>query len=180
MLTHDDLRDIIAKRIAGAVSVEQLKGIDLTVKLEDYVLQEVIEELDHAPDTVEVQGRKASATYDVTYGFVTIDGEEIPVGAITVPLSVYERNAVEYGKKSSFPDLGFGIKLLLHVLDDGKEVACGFDDMALAKRVTGYKKSKQRGKNRPADSVFGFNPLGYDMRATPPPPWFKGKHRVRA
>ena len=146
--THESLREFYRKRLQGVTSYSRIWKYNLRIELEkDAVSEEDEIALEYAPRCIELQGRSSKASrYTVDYHYVEVEEQIVPVGAITVPLNVYERNAVEYGKKSGFPELPHGIQLWLIITVDGKEIAHGFDNEALAQRIAKYEKAKRRGK----------------------------------
>lgn len=176
-LTEDQLRSFYQSKVGVTVSVIVLNERDLKLTPSDYAPADILQELDLAPDSVEIAGRKGPVSYQIDYKFANDDGQLIKVGIITIPLSVYERNGYEYGKPSSFPSLPGDIRLVLNITVDGKLIANGFDDDALAKRIVKYKRSKARGQaiaytSNVSDMLFGlrFEPF----RPSQVPPWYKG------
>lgn len=180
MFTPESLRAFYRTRLEGVTRVSELQKYDLALNLADYNPTALLDELEYAPDTVEIQGRKTMTEVKVDYDLYEIDGQPVPVGIITIPLSTYERNAAEYGKRSQFPALPHDIRLLIQVVVDGKIIATGFDDNGLASRIAKYKKAKQRGKAIAGvgeDDWFGRRPE--PIGSSEPPPWAKG-HAARS
>jgi curved DNA-binding protein CbpA len=167
--TPADLEAHYAGRLGDIVSVYDLNGLDLKLRLEDYAPAELMAELELAPECIEIKGRKNPVPYPVTYGLETIEGKETAIGIIQLPIGVFERNAVEYGKRSPLPVLPFDIVLIVEVTNDDKIIARGPNDESLAKRVTRY----QRGDRRNGTDDFGFPRRG-PFFAEPPPPWYMG------
>ena len=173
-LTEQQLRKHYADKIGDVQKLGKLSIIDLKLWIKDYAPQDILDELELAPETVEIQGRRGSSHYTVEYDVIEVEKQSIPVGRVTIPLDVYKRNAHEYGKPSQFSELPYGIRLVVSVTFNGAVIATGFDDDDLARKITKYMKAKSRGN--PTGNVG--NIFGYTNGPSDVPPWFKGK-RIR-
>lgn len=101
---------------------------------------------------------------------LTIDGVDVPVGIVKLPVNVYKLNAAEYGKRSSFPELPHGIKLFIELTDNGKLIGIrGFDDEALASKYKKYLGGKRRGNVVHLDEFRYAPTMGGEV-----PPWYQG------
>lgn len=181
MITPEDLRMFYRERLSGIERVGDMRSCDLRLDASAYDPTGLEDDLDEgiAPETVMINGRKGPVSYGVTYDLMEVDGAPVPVGIVSVPKAVYEINAAEYGKKSRFPELPYGIRLFIRVTSEGKEIAKGFDDASLAKQMTKRKRAKNRGN---AIAGVGIDDFGFKrwspITAGELPPWYQGS-RVR-
>lgn len=176
-ITDEGLRRFYRMQLNGATHVDQLASCDLRLQLEDYAPADVVADLELAPESVELVGRKDSSSYSITYAYEQIDGEQVAVASMSVPLSVYERNCAEHGRKSNFPQIE-GVRLMISVTVDGKEIARGEDGDQLKGKIKKYKGGRSRSKlASPELNMAAF--IGGDNRPTEPPPWFTGRVRRR-
>lgn len=174
--TEKQLRAFYRDQLGEVVRVDQLRRVDLELKLGDYAPAEILADLDLAPERIEVEGRKGSSTYSVTYGYEEVDGRQVAVGVVRLPRNVYERNASEYGKPSKLPTLPYDIQLIIEVVVEGEVIARGPDGEWLQGKLKKYKKGQQRGKAVPNVDEYGFTrrePIAADQ----PPPWYHGRAR---
>lgn len=173
---QDSLRRFYETSISENTTVAELLQLDLKLDLNEYVPESLLDELDCAPESIEITGRKSSSFYPVSYSFSKIGGDLVPVGRVSIPLGICERNAGDYGKKSRFPELPFGIKLLVTVTSGDAEIATGFDDEKLAERIRKHKKSKNRSKS--IEDIDGDELSGRRRsraEAHQIPSWYKGR-----
>lgn len=181
-ITEDILRRFYEQRISDLVvkTIQGIQSYSLRLCLEDYAPAALVNdpELELAPETVFIQNGSRETSYVVHYDLVEVEGESIPVGIITIPVSLYQKLGYVYGKKSQFPELPHGIRMMLDVRQQGQRVALGFDGDELVKKVQKF----QRGKNRSAAladvAKSGYSHLVGDLTATPVPSWYKGA-RIR-
>jgi len=176
LIDESVLRAFYERRITSE-KMSDLELTDLRLELEDYVLEDLLEEFDEvAPAVIELEAAKGVAAYPVTYDYFDRDGQKVPVATITLPLRVYEHNAAEYGKSSQFPVLPFGIELRVEILFENNIIFSGMPGDELDKKITKFKRGRSRGKAMQGtvnDSLYGsghFRPVD----STPLPPWFKG------
>lgn len=115
--TPEEVRAHYQKRLACLTDQDQVYRVDLKLSDDEPVILELVAQgaIELAPETVQIQGNKRPTPYRVEYGFTKLDGEVKPVGIITVPEGVYERNGSQYGQESGFPTLPYGITLLVRV-----------------------------------------------------------------
>lgn len=172
------LRRHLERKVGSFESIIELRRINLALSLEDYAPAEILEALaaDMAPESIEVARNKGFTSYPVEYTEVAKDGCPVKAGVITMPLSIYEKHAYEYGKPSSLPQLPHGIELYLKLTNDNKPVAQGFEGEVLNKKIKKYRTSRNRGKaieDIGVDELYGrrYRP----MEATPLPPHYVGK-----
>jgi hypothetical protein len=151
--TPDQLRKYYESQLNDAASVLDFWSYDFKIKLEDYAPSDVVAELELAPDSCELEGRKGKVSYTITYGYETLfetkGCDRIAVASVTVPLAVYERNCAEHGRKSSFPELPEGITLLITVAVDDKPIARGEDGEKLQSQIRKFRRSERRSRNTP-------------------------------
>lgn len=176
-ITPEQLRKHYEQKLGGVTDANHIYLLDLGLNPEDYAPADVIAELDLAPEEVELEGRKGMTSYSVTYGFVQAGDERIGVGIVKVPVSIYERNCGRVGRNSKFPELPYGIELIIEVTEGDKTIAQGHDDEELARKV---KKNKGKTGDRAGDRdrQIRLASLGISSEGpTAPPPWFKGRLR---
>ena len=177
LITPIDLERFFRDKLDGAATVTQMQACDLRLRLEDYVEPRAITELaaegllDLAPEFVELAGRKSSAVhrYPIEYGYAMIDGHEVPVGVLMLPLGVYEHNADEHGKSPTIPELPHGTRMVIKVTAQDRLVFWGLRGEQIERRYKRYKGAKQRSGIVPNEDDIGFNrrsPL--DGSAVPP------------
>lgn len=180
-LSDEQLRQHYQGKLNGATRVDELWRVDLKLRLEDFAPADILEELELAPDTVELEAKKGTSTYPVSYGYEEIDGERVAVGSITVPIAVCERNCAEVGRKSKFPELPHGARLVITVTDNNQTVARGEDGDWLKGQIKKYRKGKGKKGNRQAEESARrdrLTTLGIRIEGpTAPPPWFRGRAR---
>ena len=174
LIDQSVLRAFYERRITSE-RIQDLQLTGLRLHLEDYVLEELIDELDVvAPATIELEGSKGLTAYTLNYDYFERDGQKVPVATVTLPLRVYEHNAPEHGKPSKFPSLPFGIELRVQILFEERIIFAGMPGEDLAKKVTKFKRSRSRGKAlQGAGDDFGYGRY-QPIAASPLPPWFKG------
>jgi len=174
LIDQSVLRAFYERRITSE-RIEDLQLTGLRLKLENFVLDELIEELDVvAPATIELEGSKGVTAYRLYYDYFERDGQKVPVATVTLPLRVYEHNAPEHGKSSKFPSLPFGIELRVEILFEERIIFAGTPGEDLGKKVTKFKRSRSRGKAlQGAGDDFGYGRY-QPIAASPLPPWFKG------
>jgi len=167
--TEDMVREHYRSRLSGITNERELLLTDLTLPDDREMIQEMIDEglLDLAPETVQISGAKGNRSYQVEYWYQQEEeGPRVPVGIVTVPLTIYERNCSKCGVKSTFPQLPHGIRLLIKVkINDGaKEVISDAyaDGPKLKTEVERCLKRKLRRNAAPAEE---------------PPAWFVGRIR---
>jgi hypothetical protein len=176
-LSDEQLREFYQGKLDGVTSASQVRGMDLRLRLEDYAPKDVLAELELAPETVELEGKKGTSQYPVTYGYEEIDGERVAVGSIQIPISVYERNCAESGRKSKFPELPHGARLIIELTENNQPVARGEDGDWLKGQIRKHRKGKRRGSNVPSTDESGFR-RSKPIAALQPPPWYRGA-RIR-
>ena len=168
------LRAFYERRITSE-KVSDLKTFYLRLNIEDYVLEDLVNELDDlAPASIALESSKGVVEYPVRYQYFERDGLRVPLGVVTLPLRVYEHNAPEYGKASKLPTLPHGIELRVEIVIQEKIIFAGSPGEELDKKVTKLKRSRGRGK-----AIEGVgNDLGLrryqPIAATPVPPWYTG------
>jgi hypothetical protein len=170
-ITHDVLERFYRGRIATVSTHDELVSLDLRLDPTAYMPDEEMlddPDLELAPEQVSLPGNKGEAAYRITYGLTKQGDSDVPTGTIEVPLSVYEKLAPEYGKKSGFPTLPHNIQLNIKVTCDGKLLAEGIDSLELADKVR--KAEKARGRSKHADQVF------LEDRGEVPP-WYQGANK---
>jgi curved DNA-binding protein CbpA len=166
--TEEVVREHYRRRLHGITSKDELLLTDLKLPDDRELIQEMINEglIDLAPETVKIGGVKGERSYPVEYWFQAGNGQRVPVGIVTVPLVVYEKNCSKCGVKSTFPQLPHGIRLLIRIkINDGaKEVISDAypDGPELKTEVERCLKRKTRRGVLPAEE---------------PPPWFVGRIR---
>jgi curved DNA-binding protein CbpA len=164
--TEDVVREHYRQCLQGITSKDELLLTDLKLPDDRELIHEMIAEglIDLAPETVQILGIKGERAYPVEYWFQEENGQRIPVGIVTVPLVVYEKNCSKCGVKSTFPQLAHGIRLIVRVRIDGgtKEVTSDAypDGPDLKTEVERCLKRKTR-RGVP--------------EAEEPPPWFVGR-----
>jgi len=177
-LTGEQLREHYQKALNGTSSATAASVLNLKLRLEDFAPAEILEELELAPDTMELEAKRGTNIYPVDYQYEEIDGERVAVGVVTVPVAVYERNCAEVGHRSKFPELPYNIQLIIEVTENDKLLARGKQDDMLRSQV---KKRKGKGGNKRADEANRIARLSaLDIRVegpTAPPPWHKGRAR---
>ena len=174
-ITEAMLRKYYSRRI-NTSTMYGLQLTNLALHATDYAPWDVLEELQRdgqvAPDHIELNARRGTARYEVKYDFIEKDGQSIPVGRITIPLSTYDRTGHDYGKSSDLPTLPHDIQLMLDVTVDGVVIAHGFDD-DLVKKITKYKRSRNRSKTIEGTDEFGLRRYA-PIQPSDLPPWYKG------
>lgn len=165
-----DLWHLYYQTISQVSSIDQINPDDLVIQLDDRVLPDEAFEIDEiAPRSIKLEGNKGKIReFEMEYSREFPEDGGSPTGSITIPLAVFEKYAAEYGKKSKFPDLGFGIRLHVVVkLDSAGKIYVGgwADDIDLVKRV----EKRQKGLNRLPDGSY------YDPNSTGPPSWARGQ-----
>jgi hypothetical protein len=168
------LRSFYEKQLEHCTSGRDVSNYSLRLRLDDYAPKDILDELELAPEKVTISNGNRSSEYEVQYDVRKVGEEEVPVGLISIPVSVYQKNAAEYGKPSSLPVLPYDIKLMLEVIQQGKVVATGIDGPDLIKKVTKFVKSSARGKKMDDVAKEGYGLHGI-YQATPVPPWYKGQ-----
>ena len=148
-----ELEKFYRGRLASCETVVEFQGCNLRLDSSAYLpgpdfLEEIEQDPDQelAPEQVLLPGNKGEAAYRITYGLTKQGDSDVPTGTIEVPLSVYEKLAPEYGKKSGFPTLPHDIQLNVKVTCDGKLIAEGFDTLELADKIRKVKKARGRRK----------------------------------
>lgn len=168
-ITDDQLFGFYWDQLEGVTSLSDVDASKLMYRLEDFVISYDDPDLDAAPEAIELTGNKDKVReFKVFYDRTLPEEGSQPRGRIAVPLHVFEKYCADYGKKHSFPDLGFGIRLHVRVdLDkDGKVYVGGWvDDPDLVKRV----EKRKKGLKRLSDGSY------YDLNDGGPPPWAKGQ-----
>lgn len=165
-------------KLLGVTSVDEFYGTDLKLRLEDYAPADVLEEIELAPAEIELEGKKGTSKYTVSYAYAEIDGERVATGTIAVPVSIYERNRAEVGHVSKFPVLPHEICLVIEVTEGNKVLARGKESDVLKQQVK--KRKGKTGNNRAEerDRSARLAALGIRVESpTAPPPWHKGKVR---
>ena len=153
-------------RLEGIMNEQDLLMTDLSLPDDREMIDEMIREglLDLAPETIQISGAKGDRSYPVEYWYQEDNGVRLPVGVVTVPLVVYERNCSKCGVKSTFPELPHGIQLLVRVkIGSGDEEVTSDpypDGPSLKTEVTRCLKRKLRKGVEPGEI---------------PPPWFTGR-----
>lgn len=164
----------------GVKTLSDLELLDLRLRLEDYAPRDIVEsldELDPAPAKIELRARKGTSLYDISYGYEQVDGKLEAVGVVRIPLSTFEKNAPEHGKKSNFPELPYGIQLVVEVTPNGdlsRVIATGLATLELTKKVEKFARAQGRGKLYGSTDAFGFKRTA-PMQGTEVPPWFRGR-----
>lgn len=157
-------------RVGDVRDVRDLAKLDLLIPTGDYVIEDEAG-FDFAPEVIVLKEAKRSSAHAVSYSYRMIDGQRVPVGHVTVPYRVYNQFGCEYGKRSGFPTLPYGIHLWVMVtLDGGTLIASGFDDEQLRNRV---EKARKSGKS----NITNEEQNRYSADRTPAPPWAKGQAR---
>jgi len=175
LIDEPALRAFYERRVTSG-RVKDLRGVDLGLKLENYVMEELLDELDVvAPATIELSVSKGVREYPVTYDYFERDGHTVAVATVAVPLRVYEHNAPEYGKASKFPVLPFGIQWRVEILFENEIVFSGMPGDDLEKKITKF--NKYRNGFKPGQKVSGLygTSLWTPIAHNPLPPWYKGK-----
>lgn len=179
--TDDDIRKFYVSQLAGIKTLQGLRLVDLRLRFEDYVPRDLIQdpaELGAAPAEITLNTRRDRANYPVSYGYMDVDGEPRAVGIVKVPLSTFEANAPEHGKRSSFPELPYGVLLIAEVTLNGDEqskvIARGPVDLSLTRKVEKFKSGRRRGQAFQAADPYGFG-RSAPVEGTPLPPWFRGR-----
>jgi hypothetical protein len=167
-VTENDLRDHYRCRIEGTTRIDEMRRRNLALVLSDLVPFDLLDEMDLAPEKVELVARKGTATYPIEYGFEELDGERVAVGIITVPISAYERNCAETGHPSTFPRLPHSIRLIIEVMEESVVVARGEDGERLKVQIKKHQRAKKRGERLPVDELG----LRERYNAEVPPPWY--------
>lgn len=176
-LTDDQLRQHYQQCLGDTTYATEVGVLDLKLSLENFAPTEILEDLDLAPDSVELEGRKGSSSYAITYSYEEIDGERTAVGSISVPIAVYERNCAEVGRKAGFPALPHGIRLIITVTESKRTVARGEDGEQLQRQIKRHQRGKARGKSAPpATDELGLARRG-PVIGDAPPPWYTGRAR---
>jgi len=168
------LRSFYEKQLEHCASGRDVSNYSLRLRLDDYAPKDILDELELAPEKVTISNGNRSSEYEVQYDVRKVGEEEVPVGLISIPVSVYQKNAAEYGKPSSLPVLPYDIKLMLEVVQQGKVVATGIDGPDLTKKVTKFVKSSARGKKMDDVIKDGYGLQGI-YQATPVPSFYKGQ-----
>lgn len=159
-LSEDDLRSFYREKVKDVTTATEVKTNELLLNLDDYV----IEDDTLAPEKIVLGTRRGEREYDVCYSYSEVDNNRVPTAAIVVPQSVFEQFAASYGKRHSFPDLGYGIQLWVSVRIAGGKIVSGWaDDKELINRV----EKRKKGLGRRAD--------GFADAPTAPPPWAHGQ-----
>ncbi len=178
--TDDDLRAYYEKRLRGVSTLDDLALLDLRFPMEEYLPGGILADLEEAgelaPEMVSVKARKGFTDYRVEYEYREVDGVSVPTGTIRVPVSTFERNAAEYGRKSSFPVLPFNIQLFIIVTinDDKRVVAAGLDGESLARKVAKFQRGTNRGEVFSPIDEYGRRRKG-PVEGTTLPPWYRGR-----
>jgi hypothetical protein len=175
LIDESVLRAFYERRITSK-NMGDFVSHSIRLKLEDYVLPELLEELDDiAPAKLVLEKQKGSSSYELKYDFLEREGKRVSVASVTLPLRVYEHNAPEYGKKSGFPKLPHQIELYVEVLFDGGIIAAGTPGEDLDRKIAKFKKSRSR-SNPLKDVADEFGLRRYrPIEKTQVPPWFKGR-----
>jgi hypothetical protein len=115
--TPETVTEHYRRLLAGLTTHDDVRQTDLRLPDDEPIVLELVADgaLELAPETVLIQGTKGLASYPVTYGYAKVNGEQMPVGIITVPQAAYDRNGAQYGRVSQFPTLPFDITLLIRV-----------------------------------------------------------------
>ena len=177
VISEDMLQSFYDQRIreyvASGVKLSELRFYSLDLDLETYAPKSIVRDLEPMMAPEQVRVGNDTRPFDVRYDYVEVDGEEVPVGTITVPLSFYKKHGYQYGKRSVFPELPHDIRLRLEIEEQGRQVAVGFDDDELAKKVAKFVRGKSRSSARSEVDKTGFSYLTGLVEPTPPPPWHK-------
>jgi len=181
-ITEEVLRAHYKQRLGDIVTLHESIYRDLRISLEDYAPADILAELENekmlAPTTVELQNGNRSNEYAIRYEIMKIDKVPTKVGIVTIPLTVYRKNAFEYGKASKFPELPYDIQLKLEIVQQNRVIAVGSDNEALLQKVKKFTGGVERGKKLKGTAAKeGISYLTGPLQASVPPPWFKGRAR---
>jgi hypothetical protein len=161
-----DLVAVYSGRLDGVMTMDEARSRDLTIKLEDYAPADVVKDLDLAPTSVEItQRNRTKRSCWVTYALEREGETYAPTGTVTMSLNEYKLNkpVSEGDVLSSLP---YGIRLVVAITVNEKEVFRGTPGEALDKKIKSYEGGKRRGSSAPpVDFRHGAVPVGEI------PPW---------